>query len=244
MVLMATVLAVALVAPARAASAGETLGGANLTGWTTVLGDAVYSRDGTAVTSADIATSTTRSGTTLRANVDHRAIMAHIISFRSVPTTLATTHRASYRVRLASVPGLWRGRYLGQTVEGGLFVWDGAASRRDYGVAWQWSLNPHDATFGDVSVWTGSGWRFAIHLKPDTASHLVSFTVSPLAGTGSITIDGTSVSTTLSSTTKPASWGNDVTARLQVEAVSMFPAGSSEMPEHRVKVAKWSWSWS
>jgi hypothetical protein len=48
------------------------------------------------------------------------------------------------------VPSTAGGAYSAQTVDIGLFVWEGATTQLDYGTAFQWVLNPWMSSFGDI----------------------------------------------------------------------------------------------
>ena len=98
-----------------------------------------------------------------------------------------------------------------QTLEGGFFVWDGATTRLDYGIAFQWDLNPW-SDFGAIRIWTANGgagqWAAAGHLVPDTNGHHVEMTVGASSQTAALTIDDTQYPVELSKTSKPDSMGH------------------------------------
>lgn len=244
----ALITAISLGAVAQTTS----LSGANLNGWTSVIGDGVYVAPGeSALTDRDIQNDHYDDATVMKANVDRKRAMVHNISFlRSQDANaLRATHRAGYSFRLLALPDENDPDMAGQTVEGGLFVWDGAETQLDYGAAFQWIVNPKSPGYGKVFAWyaTPDGvreWRAVGTLKPDTAWHRVEVVVSPSSGTATLSIDNGSifVPDALARERKPG-FGSDVTSRLQVEIISADPRpGDVARKYHAVAVANWSWS--
>ena len=226
--------------------------GTNLAGWNVVLGDALYVRTGEApVTLADIETlhpSTLLSE--LRANINRRVIMAHNITFKRVidPSARNYTHTATFKFRLPYIPTmdnntLWHG----QTLEAGISIWDGAASRRDYGLAFQWDLNPWNE-FGKFRVWTGQSnageWvNNDSSLTPDLNWHQAQLLVDFKHENTDLIIDGKRQLSHFFKTTRPANWGSEVAARFQVEIVSIYPEPSGIKATHRAQFKDWTWFW-
>ncbi|SNY66629.1 hypothetical protein SAMN05421748_13082 [Paractinoplanes atraurantiacus] len=210
----------------------------DLKGWTAALGDGLYAAKGQApVTASDIAVEHVGGYSRLRANVNRRGIMAHVIAYKKVTGSglMRVTHRGGYAFRLP-VPAV---NGTAQTVEGGLFVWDG---HLDHGTAFQWELNPWLTTFGQLSVWTGDAWVAAGVKKPDTAWHTVNYTVTPAKKTVQLVLDGRKLPVPYSTTPKTG-WGTGVAARLQAEAISVFPgAHATTAPSHEVHVRNWNWT--
>jgi hypothetical protein len=169
--------------------------------------------------------------------------MAHNITFkRQVDTTaLDTVHVAQYAFRLPYTPttGAWPDN--AQTAEGGFFVWDGPTTRLDYGVAFQWVLNPWMPTFGSIRSWTGSRWTTTGFLAVDTNWHTVSMTFDPRHASAALSIDGIAIPATLTTTPK-AGWGTEVAARLQAEMISLWPGSNQVAPSHRLEVRDWTWA--
>ncbi|MEV8509466.1 hypothetical protein AB0368_32185 [Actinoplanes sp. NPDC051475] len=239
---------VGLASPAMASPA-ETVGaGSDLSGWETVVGGGTFAAAGQAsVTSADVAAENRRSYTSLRSNVGHRGVMADALAYKRMTgaTMMNVVHRAGYSFQLPSVPSTAGGSRNAQTVEGGLFVWDGAKSKVDNGTAFQWVLNPWVSNFGQLRVWSsanGGSWVPAGYLKPDTAWHTVTFQVNPVAQKVELTVDGGVLPATYTKMPK-ASWGTDVSARLQVEAISLWPgSAATSAPEHEVWIKDWNWT--
>lgn len=224
----------------------KTLQGSNLTGWETVLGDALYACPGELPASlADIETISEPGYSELRANIRRRAIMSHNITFKRVvdDTALRAVHTCGYSFRVPQVPQPdIEAEFNAQTLEGGLFVWDGRQTRLDYGMAFQWSLNPWDA-FGDLRSWTGARWVKVGHILPDTQWHEVRIAIDFRGQTGTMLIDGTPYAAALSQTKKPDDWGLEIAARLQAEIVSIYPGLSCIQAVHRAEVKDWFWVW-
>ncbi|GAA2507763.1 hypothetical protein Ahu01nite_059380 [Winogradskya humida] len=213
----------------------------DLSGFTTVVGDGVYAATGQdPVTDADIALENYGTYSRLRANVLNRGVMAHGISYasRSGSRMMRVTHRAGFSFRLPYLPSQAGGDLNAQTVEGGLFVWDGGL---DHGTAFQWVLNPWVDTFGQVMAWTGDSWTPAGYLRPDTAWHTVNFTVDPVRLRVRLAVDGHRLPAPYSRTPKTG-WGSVVTARLQAEAISLWPGENATWaPQHEVDLRDWTW---
>ncbi|MEU4217529.1 hypothetical protein [Actinoplanes sp. NPDC026623] len=193
---------------------------------------------------ADITTEHRGTDSRLRANILNRGIMAHNITYKPItdPSMMALVHQASYSFQMPFVPSTAGGPRNAQTVEGGLFVWDGANTRVDHGTAFQWVLNPWDSNFGKIRVWTGSSWAAAGYLKPDTAWHQVSFLVDPAGQRVELSIDGTQIAAPYSRTPKNG-WGTEVAARLQAEAISIYPgSAATSAPQHEVLIKDWTWT--
>jgi hypothetical protein len=225
------------------------LSGRNLRGWKVVLGDAVYTAPGESEPDAeDIETIHTRSHSELRANIRKRRIMAHNITFKKVTAdgALACAHACGYEFRLVRVPSKTEGDLKAQTIEGGMFVWDGKKTRLDYGVAFQWVLNPWSDDFGALQTWTGekSGkWVPAGKLKPDTEWHKLEIMFDFRGRKSSLKIDGKALKCGFSGTKKPKDWGKTVDARLQAEIVSVYPGKTGRGALHKALFRNWLWEW-
>jgi hypothetical protein len=236
----------ALHTPAAAADAES---GADLTGWTTVVGDGLYAAKGQApVSAADITTEHRGTESRLRANLHNRAIMAHVLAYKPVtdPSMMTVTHRAGFSFRLPYLPSKAAGRHRnGQTIEGGLFVWDGSGTRVDHGTAFQWVLNPWEPLFGKLQVWTdrkGGSWATVGRLKPDKKWHTVNFLVDPVNQAVKLSIDGRGIPAPYSRTPKRG-WGTNVSARLQAEAISLKPRSRATWaPQHEALIRDWHWT--
>jgi hypothetical protein len=227
---------------------GINLRGKDLEGWTVDLGDALYWRPGEApVDITDVETVHPGRYSELRANTKRRVIMAHNITYKRVidQNVLNYIHRCSYHFRLPYLPRpVMTDEWNAQTLEGGFFVWDGANTRLDYGIAFQWDLNPW-SDFGAIRIWTANGgagqWVAAGHLVPDTNGHHVEMTVGASSQTAALMIDDTQYPVELSKTSKPDSWGTEVAARLQAEIVSIYPEPSGIRAAHKAQFRQWKW---
>jgi hypothetical protein len=239
----------ALGTPARAAV--DERRGANLRGWTTVLGDGLYVPPGEApLSDADIAIDHYDDASVLKANVRRRAAMAHHISYLPVVGTaaLGAVHRVGFEFRLLALPSAQNPDLLGQTVEGGFFVWDGARRRLDLGAAFQWNVNPYAAAFGTLSVWraTPQGeryWQAVGALAPDVLWHRLDVVVDLPADRASLAVDRDRliVADAMAREVKPG-FGNDVTSRLQAEIVSVDPRPDGVLRRyHAAAIRNWFW---
>lgn len=224
------------------------LGGADLTGWRVVVGDGVWAASGErAVSGGDVATEHRGTYSELFANVQRRGVMAHNITYLAMPDVdeLRMTHRASIDFRLPAIPST-TGIFKSQTVEIGLFVWDGVDTRLDHGLAMQWVLNPWVPEYGALRVWRntarGPRWERVGYLEPDIAWHTVSIRYRPKSGLVQLRLDQQRIDVSPTLTPKPDSWGANIGARFQVEAVSLWPGERSAAPVHRAQFRNWSWT--
>ena len=226
------------------ASPSSLMSGSDLAGWETALGDGVYTATGQApVDIADIATTHSGTHSTLHANVVRRGVMAHNITHKRHvdATAFDTVHVAQYAFRLPYMPaaGAWPDN--AQTAEGGLFVWDGPNTQLDYGLAFQWVLNPWMPTSGSIRCWTGTRWTNTGFLAVDTNWHTVSMTYDPRHSTAALSIDGVAVPAALATTTK-VGFGSEVAARLHTEVISLWPGSNHVAPSHRLEIRDWTWA--
>ena len=223
--------------------------GNNLAGWEVAVGDAIYARTGEdPVSLADLETVHEDDYSELRANIQNRIIMAHNITFKRIinPRARKFIHTCTYdfRVPYLPVPDI-SASLNAQTLEGGFFVWDGADTRLDYGLAFQWSLNPWNE-FGFIRTWTdrdGGKWVNAGELAPDTEWHQVKMVVDFRRETTALLIDDKHYLTYLTRIPKPADWGAEVAARLQAEIVSVDPEPSGMRAMHKAQFRNWTWVW-
>ncbi len=227
------------------ASAGL-LSGTDLSGWTTVVGDGIFAKPGhPAVSQSDVLTRDLGTHSELIANVYERGIMAHNIAFKRLieDSLLQEIHRCSYEFRLTSMPNVADFRANGQTVEGGFFIWDGSATRRDYGLGFQWVINPWDPDFGSVRKWSmaNSGWQKSTFAQPDLEWHRVDLVVDGPRNQATVAFDGVAADTAYTRRKKPDYWGNETAARLQVETISLDPGAANTGPANTIEVRNWSW---
>ncbi len=223
--------------------------GTDLTGWELTLGDALYAQpDEPPVTMADIAISHLVEYSEIRANVEARDIMAHAIAFRRIQDAQAfeAIHRVGYSFRLPYLPVKDAWDLNGQTLEGGFFIWDGSDTRLDYGLAFQWILNPWMAESGEIRCWTsrsGGQWQAVGELALDTAWHSLTMTLDFRRRTTALTIDGTYYPCQFTETPKPSNWGLTTDARLQAEIVSLYPGAEGNGALHKAWFKDWFWEW-
>jgi hypothetical protein len=223
--------------------------GADFTGWEVALGDAIYARAGEdPVSILDIETANEGAYSELRANIQGRIIMAHNITFKRViaPQALSFIHTCSYSFRIPYLPIQDINANLNaQTLEGGVFVWDGKNTRLDHGMAFQWSLNPWNE-FGNIRVWTdtnGGEWVNVGELIPDIEWHHVKMVVDFRRETSALLIDNKHYLTTFTKLPKPADWDTEVAARFQAEIVSIDPEPSGMTAMHKAEFKNWKWTW-
>lgn len=222
-------------------------GGSDLAGWTTIVGDGIYAAPGESpVTEQDIETIHNRTYSELRANLLERRIMAHNLSFHRIndPAAFDFVHTAGYRFRLPSE--LFSPSLEAQTLEGGLAVWDGAQSRLDYHVFFQWRLNRYDDVYKEVATWTvtdDGSWQPVGYLEPDDQWHDFQVIVDFSRKTAALTIDGVPLPTCIAGTPKPASWGSEISARLHAEIISIYPGPAGEGKLHKAHFKDWYWQW-
>ncbi|MBI5952229.1 MAG: hypothetical protein HY865_11275 [Chloroflexi bacterium] len=232
---------------AASASPGINLSGRNLKGWELTLGDALYNRPGEPpVDMTDIEMIHERAYSELRANINRRIIMAHAIAYkrRINANSLNYLHSCSYLFRLPYIPMADEAAELnGETIEGGLFVWDGPGTRLDYGIAFQWIVNPWGD--GSINLWEADGdaghWVAGGSLPFDTNWHRVKMVVHAASGLARLAIDDKPYPVTLSKTTKDPSWGTEVAARLQAEIVSIYPEPAGLRAIHKAQFRNWRW---
>lgn len=223
--------------------------GVNFAGWEIVVGDGIYAAPGELpVNLNDIQTANYSTHSELRANVQRRRIMAHNITFKRVIDDLAFryVHICGFRFRLPYVPSIDNFELNAQTLEGGLFVWDGSGTRLDYGMGFQWLLNPWMNNFGEMRTWrdiNGGQWESVGYLKPDTVWHEIRFTVDFRIETTSLKIDGVRYPSCFTATPKPEYWGPETAARLQAEIVSVYPEPSGIRAMHKAEFKDWTWTW-
>ncbi len=231
------------------AAAPSDEGGSDLTGWDLVIGDGVWTGPGQApVGPDDIALAHTGALSELAANVQRRGVMAHAIAFRRYLDLhrLALRHTAEIEFRLPDLPTTSNWEYNAQTLEMGLFVWDGPDTRLDHGMAVQWVLNPWVPEFGEIRAWSmteqGPVWLPVGSLTPDTAWHRMYIDYKPGSGLARLELDGHRIDVAETLTAKAAHWGTTIDARLQAEIVSVWPGPNPSVPSHRAEFRNWAWT--
>lgn len=220
--------------------------GDDLSRWETVVGDGIFARPGVnPVARSDIATLDYGNHSSLVVNVSERPVMAHSIAFRRITddTLFDYAHVCSYEFRMPNLETSVQSGTRAQTVEGGLFIWDGGGTRRDYGLGFQWVLNPEDPKYRAIQTWSMSNaaWRSTGSLEPDNEWHRFEASIDHKRNRARIYIDGNEVSAAYTRRPKPSYWGTETAARLQVEAISLDPGAANSAPMHTVDVRNWSW---
>jgi len=219
--------------------------GTDLSGWEVALGDALHACSGEPpVTLADIETIHYGARSELSANIAPRKIMAHNITFKRFIDDMAFhyTHICGYKFRLPYLPQPDAGAALnGQTIEGGLFIWDGITEKLDRGIAFQWLVNPWTANV--LNIWDGAAWIAVGSLALDTAWHEVTMAVDYQRELTALKIDGLPIPVSFSRTAK-VGWDDNIAARLQAEIISVDISGSCNVQAtHKAEFKDWYWYW-
>ena len=223
--------------------------GVDMTDWIVTLGDGLWTGPGQdPISSNDIGTDHNATHSELQANILMRGVMVHNITFNRFIDIDAFNfvHTAQTQFRLPQVPTPG-GSLNAQTLEVGLFIWDGGNTRLDYGFAFQWILNPWMSTFGDIRVWSannGGEWVNSGYLAPDTNWHDAKLVLDHQNSTTSLLIDNAPFMSLFGGTPKPANWGTETAARFQVEIISLWPGSNPVAPMHRAEFRNWTWDWT
>lgn len=223
--------------------------GENFADWEVALGDAIYARPGEdGVTISDIETIHESGNSELRANILQRIIMAHNITFKRIFNSMARNfiHTCELSFRVPYLPVQDTSATLNaQTLEGGIFVWDGKNTQLDYGVAFQWSLNPWNE-FGVLRSWSdtnGGEWINVGELAPDTEWHRVKIVADFRREATALVVDNKHFLTHFTKLPKPPDWGSETAARFQAEIVSIDPEPSGMTAMHKAEFKDWKWTW-
>jgi hypothetical protein len=240
-------------------------GGHNFSDFKLLVGANNGSSDGRAVNRSDVNWIVNAHAMTLRANIAKRGALAHALAYVPQPTDMTATQTASYTFSTPTASEA-TAKYKGETVEGALWVWDGANTRKDYGVAWQWLQNPYSGKTGQLRVWKDGVWTATgLVVAPDTADHTVAMVVNPTTQVATITFDGVNLPTALQTVKHNVArsaadlteskgyedFGNDTTVRLQAEVVSMWTGnegdaqgGHDDGRNDRPAYSEWRASWT
>lgn len=224
--------------------------GTNMFGWMVKLGDAKYAAPGESpVDITDIKTMHLTGYSEVQANVKRRVIMAHNITFKNItnPAAFNYIHTCNVSFRLPYLPAQNSPTLNGQTVESGIFIWDGSNTRFDYGMAFQWLVNPwgdEGIPPGTLRVWNGKAWSRVGQMALDTNWHNAKMVVDFKRKNTLLLIDNKYYLSRFSKTTKDPTWGSTVDARFQVEAVSIDPRPNNIIKAmHKVQYKNWKWLW-
>ena len=221
--------------------------GVNMTGWKVSLGDGNYAAPGQdPVSMLDIETSHSETLSEVRANIRQRDVMAHNITYRRERDELALdfVHSFTCEFRLPYMPSIENTEENGQTLEAGLFVWDGMVNKLDYGMAFQWGLNPYER-FGEVRSSiegvSAAMWEPVGYLEPDTEWHTFTMIVDYPNQTTLLRIDDVTYTSYFVGFSKR--WPAAISAGIQVEAISIYPGMTAHGALHRVEYRNWRWQW-
>lgn len=240
------------VTPAVTSPNTRTYQGADFSGWDVVVGDGVYAAPGEPpVSGDDIETVHHGNYSELRANIQQRRVMAHNITFKRMveEDALNFIYYGGYKFRLPYLPATTNTDMNAQTLEGGMFIWDGGDTRLDYGLAFQWMLNPwggSDFAFGDVRCWTdlnGGSWQKVGSLPPDTAWHELQMVFDFGRKTTALAIDGTYFPSRFTATQKSDEWGTETAPGIQAEILSIYPGEAGSGALHKAEFKDWYWIW-
>jgi len=227
-------------------SSGEySYSGLSFSGWDVVVGDANYVVSGEyPITINDIGTLNTDSMSVLSANLEGRKIMTHNITYKKIVGNdlFQMRHKAAYEFKIPYDVSTQNIVNNGQTVEGGLFIWDGENTELDYGLAFQWVTNPWDPEFGNIRYWDGDSWKYLTYLEVDTIYHKVLFDLDFSTNEAYLTIDGVQYSQNIFSSTPKIGWGTTIDARFQAEVISIFPSSTSlTTAVQEIYFKNWRW---
>jgi len=225
--------------------------GKNMAGWLLGHGDAEYNASGEPpVDDNDIQTIHQLTYSEVRANIKRRVIKAHNITFKRItnPDALKYIHTCTFSFRLPYLPQMDTSATLnGQTIESGIFIWDGPKTRYDYGMAFQWIINPWGdggLPSGTLGIWNGNKWIRIGKMVVDTNWHTAKMVVDFKRKTTLLLLDNKYQLSRFSKTAKDSSWGGTVDARFQGEAVSIDPRPDDLMKAiHKVQYKNWKWLW-
>jgi hypothetical protein len=225
--------------------------GRNLAGWEVVVGDGLYTAPGEPpVNSDDIETVHYSDYSELRTNIQVRRVMAHNITFKRIVDndSLKYVHTAIVKFRLPFQPVCDPDSSMnGETIEGHLAVWDGADTRLDYLVAFQWTVNPCDSQkFGQIWAWDypndPNKWKLVGQLPVDTSWHEVQMVLDTSISKACLVIDGTPFQSYFTAMPHP-DWGPEIAARFAAEAISQYPGPEGNGALHKAQFKDWSWVW-
>ena len=226
--------------------------GADFTGWEVAVGDGVYAAPGESpVSDNDIETVNHGDHSELLANVQQRGVMAHNITFKRVVEENAFdfVYSGGYKFRLPYLPSISNTDLNAQTLEGGMFIWDGGNTRLDYGMAFQWMLNPwgdENVEFGDIQCWTvieGGKWQKIGFLQPDTSWHELRMVLDFRRQMTSLIIDNKHYPSQFTGTPKPETWSTQTEPGLQAEIISIYPGEQGKGALHKAEFQDWFWIW-
>jgi len=219
--------------------------GRNLQNWSVALGDSlIIYEDEEPVTINDIRTRHYYDYSSVEANINHRGILAHNITYKQIADVkaLQVTHRAAFIFNLPGKPSRQNKTGNGHALECGLLVQDGSTTHKQYGVLFRWIINPWRDDFGRIYLWDGAEWQSETALEPDSLRHTVTFTLDRINKSGSIQIDKLKLAGAWSETTLPESV-TGISAKLQFGVLNPFPPEADVCPAASVLFRNWKWEW-
>lgn len=215
--------------------------GVNLAGWTVLVGDGIR---GT-VTSNDIETAPFADYSEVRANIQSRPeIMAHNLSFNKIFDSRAFdyVHICEYKFRLPYLPSTSNTDFNGQTVEGGIALWNGV-TRFIYAVGFQWLVNPFWMP-GVMQCWTPRLWQPIGTISLDTEWHTVKMVIDCQRETTNLQLDGNYYPSCFTKQVGPADWGTEIATWISAEAISIDPGNNfTGGKAHKAQFKDWIWTW-
>lgn len=223
-----------------------------MSGWQVGLGDAILAMPGASpVTVNDIATTNEPGYSQVEANIHHRQIMAHNITFYWVNKTDALTYayRFTTEFRLVYPPSTTDTQHNVNTLEANVGVYDGSTHiANSCGI--QWALDPWYSLAGIINEWTTNNtspalWEPMTSLIPDANWHTLDVTFDPPHNTCSYTIDGVTFTALSGHDQKPSTWSSENAANVQVEVVSINPADPANTiggEEGLAQFKDWTWT--
>ena len=236
-----------LASPAHAASApaGKQYAGADLADWNTVVGDGLYTAPGEGpVTLADIA-GLSITGPTANCKPTFTGAGSWRTTSRTGGSPKTAACSSSTRSSAASgCPTCRRRAEHGpeRADPGGRAVCLGRQERPSrLRAGLQWSLNPWDR-FGEWRCWTdvgGGRWQAVGALTPDTAWHRLRLVLDCPRQTTALLIDGLHYPCCFTGTPKPADWGPEIAAGVQVEIISVYPGPDGNGATHKADFKDW-----
>jgi len=219
--------------------------GRNLQNWEVTLGDSLLTiADQAPVGLNDIRTRHYYDYTSVDANINHRGIMAHNLTFKQIVDVKAiqVTHRAAFIFKLPTKPSRQNKNSNGHAVECGLFIQDGSTTQKQYAVLFRWIINPWRNDFGRVYIWNDAEWQSGSILQPDSLQHTVTFVLDRIDKKGTIQIDKLKFAGVFAETPLTES-SSGITAKLQFGVTNPFPPETGVNPTATVIFKNWKWEW-
>ncbi|MBN2413736.1 hypothetical protein JXQ31_18800 [candidate division KSB1 bacterium] len=219
--------------------------GRNLQNWSVNLGDSLIVFENEQPISAnDIRTLHYYEYTSVEANINHRGIQAHNLTFKQINDAKAVhvSHHAVFYFNLPLKPSRQNKDSSVHAVECGLFIRDGSTTQKQFGVAFRWIVNPWRDDLGRIYVWDGDEWQPETVLQPDSLQHTVTFILDKMDKTGSIQIDNHKIANAFSETSLPDSV-TGISTILQFGVLNPFPPEANVHPAASVYFKNWKWEW-